>query len=209
MPYDYIMKNIAVYLRTSTEKTKGLDSQYQSILNSLDSSHKRPVCIYSDSGISGAKLNRDGLNALKNDVDLENISMVITYSFSRISRSLRDLINLLDYFDERKVVVKSITENFGLDTPSGRFVINILGSLAQFERSIISERIKSGMAAAKKRGSRIGKERSINHDLVLKLRSENLTYHQIATIAGCSKTSARRICLKFHNPSLMVNKGKE
>ncbi len=110
MHYDSVMgvrMKTAIYLRSSTAKQdKGLDAQRRAIDAFLSQRSIDPndVLIFEDNGVSGAKKNRPGLNSLFECVHRGEVKTVICYSFSRISRSIRDLIDIVELLEDNKVV---------------------------------------------------------------------------------------------------------
>lgn len=81
---------------------------------------------------------------------------IVVMKLDRLGRSLRDLIQIVNDLSERKVHFISLGDNFDTTTPQGRFVFHLMGSLAEFERSLILERITGGIAHAQKHGTKSG-----------------------------------------------------
>src|SRR5271155_1914537 len=114
---------------------------------------------YTDSGISGSKESRPALDRLLADAKRRKFSAVLVYRYDRFARSLRQLVNALCEFDALGIHFVSLHEGVDTSTPSGRLVFGIFASIAEFERSLITERVKSGQAAARRRGVRFGRPR--------------------------------------------------
>jgi DNA invertase Pin-like site-specific DNA recombinase len=110
--------------------------------------------------ISGAKSKRDGLEEAKNYAR-EGDTLVV-WKLDRMGRSLRDLIETVIDLKKRKIEFKSLTESIDTTTPGGNFIFNIFGSLAEFERDIIKERTKAGLQAARVRGRKGGRPKSLS-----------------------------------------------
>ncbi|MBF0387966.1 MAG: recombinase family protein [Candidatus Omnitrophica bacterium] len=155
----------AIYTRKST--TEGLDqdfttldNQRESAVNYIKSQQHEGWTVseemYDDGGFTGANTDRPALQKLINDIKLKRINCVVVYKVDRLSRSLLDFSQLLQFFDEHGVAFVSITQQFNTNTSMGRLTLNILLSFAQFEREIISERTKDKMGAARKRGQWLG-----------------------------------------------------
>lgn len=157
--------NCAVYTRKST--SEGLEQDF----NSLDA--QREACMafiksqrgegwqaletsYDDGGYTGANTDRPGLQRLIEDIKLGKVNCVVVYKVDRLSRSLLDFSQLLEFFDKREVSFVSVTQNFNTKTSMGRLTLNILLSFAQFEREIISERTRDKMAASRMKGKFLG-----------------------------------------------------
>ncbi len=155
----------AVYTRKSTDE--GLDKEF----NSLDAQreageayvasqrYKGWFCLpdrYDDGGYSGGNLNRPALARLRQDIADGKIDVVVVYKIDRLSRSLCDFSELFHDFERNHVEFVSVTQDINTSTSTGRMMLNILMSFAQYEREIITERIKDKVAAAKKKGMHTG-----------------------------------------------------
>ena len=110
--------------------------------------------IYADR-VSGAKADRIELNKLKENI--REGETVVVWKLDRMSRSLRDLIELVRFFDSKGVGLRSITENIDTTTPGGKLIFHIFGSMAEFERDLIRERTLAGLATARARGRNGGR----------------------------------------------------
>jgi len=119
---------------------------------------KRAGCktVFKDEGLSGATLKRPALaRCLKT---LQKSDTLIVWKLDRLGRSLRDLIVMLDDFRARGVKFRSLTEAIDTDTPTGRAMWQMIGVLAELERSLISERTRAGVKAAQSRGVKFGRK---------------------------------------------------
>ncbi len=103
--------------------------------------------------ITGSKAKRPGLDELKNIIRPED--QVVVWRLDRLGRSLRDLIDLINYFQERNVGFQSIHDKIDTSSPVGQFTFHIFAAVAQFERDIIRVRTIARLEAARARG-RIG-----------------------------------------------------
>jgi site-specific DNA recombinase len=155
----------AIYTRKST--TEGLDSDFTSLDNQRESSesyiksqqHQGWVLLketYNDGGFTGANTDRPALQKLLDDIRQKKIDCVVVYKVDRLSRSLSDFVKVLQFFEEQQITFVSITQHFNTNTSMGRLTLNILLSFAQFEREMISERVKDKMGAARKKGRWVG-----------------------------------------------------
>jgi DNA invertase Pin-like site-specific DNA recombinase len=119
---------------------------------------KRAGCktVFKDEGISGATTKRPALTrCLK---ALQDGDTLIVWKLDRLGRSLRDLITMLDDLKQRGVRFQSLTEAIDTDTPTGRAMWQMIGVLAELERSLISERTRAGVKAAQRRGVKFGRK---------------------------------------------------
>ena len=164
----------AIYTRVST--SEGLEQEFTSLDNQRESaesyieSQKSEGWValperYDDAGYTGANTDRPALQKLITDIKEGKIDSVVTYKVDRLSRSLLNFSQLLEFFEQHKVTFVSVTQAFNTNTSMGRLTLNILLSFAQFEREIISERTRDKMAAAKKKGKWIGGRPSLGYDI--------------------------------------------
>lgn len=181
----------AIYTRKSTSEGldqdfTSLDAQRESSENYINSQkHEGWVVLqerYDDGGFTGANLERPGLQKLLSDVKEHKIDCVVVYKVDRLSRSLIDFAQLLEFFDQNNVTFVSVTQAFNTNTSMGRLTLNILLSFAQFEREIISERTKDKMAAARKRGQWLGGRPPFGYDLDKNTRKLIINQKEAATI---------------------------
>lgn len=136
------------YARVSTEDQR-LDMQFDAL--------SRTGCtqVFYDHGVSGAKAARPGL-----DQALDRLSagdMLIVYKLDRLGRSVLHLADLLTRLDRDGVHFCSLTEGINTATPGGKLVFHIFAAIAEFHRDLIRENTRNGLAAARKRGARLGR----------------------------------------------------
>lgn len=151
----------AIYTRKSTEE--GLEQEY----NSLDAQRDAAAAYissqkhegwqllersYDDGGFTGSNMERPALKRMLADIEAGEIDCVIVYKVDRLSRSLLDFARIIESFDKHDVSFVSVTQQFNTSTSMGRLVLNVLLSFAQFEREMISERVRDKVAASRRRG---------------------------------------------------------
>jgi site-specific DNA recombinase len=167
-------RRCAVYTRKSHED--GLEQDF----NSLDA--QREACEafirsqaargwelasghYDDGGFSGGTMERPALKRLLKDVDAGAVDTIVVYKIDRLSRSLLDFFRMVELFEERGVSFVSVTEQFNTTDSSGRLMLGILMSFAQYEREIAGERIRDKVAAAKRHGKWCGGPPTLGYDV--------------------------------------------
>jgi hypothetical protein len=129
---------------------------HQSVLVTLQIADKiGDMCLLGDEGVSGSQVSRPALDQLLKE--LKPGDTLITWKLDRLGRSLRHLIAIVAELDGRGICFSSLSEAIDTKTATGRLLFHVLGALAEFERALISERTRAGMAAAKLRGIRIGR----------------------------------------------------
>jgi DNA invertase Pin-like site-specific DNA recombinase len=138
--------------------------------------------------ISGAKSERPGLQAALEYVR-EGDTLVV-WRLDRLSRSIKDLIDLAGKLEGRKIELKSLQESIDTSSSSGKLIFHVFAALSEFERNLIRERTKAGLQAARARGRKGGRPQSLDADtkaLAVKLYDEKQhTIAQICKMVGVS-----------------------
>ena len=152
----------AIYTRVSTDQQAEVEynscEAQEDRIRSFIASQEGFVVFkaYTDPGFSGANTDRPGLKLLLADIAAGLLDMVVTYKIDRLTRSPRDFYQLIEHFDVHHVGFISVTERFDTSTPSGRLLRNIMLTFAQFERELISERVRDKVIQRVKRGLHVG-----------------------------------------------------
>lgn len=120
---------------------------------------------YDDAGQSGATLSRPALQDLLIDVESGLIDVVVVYKLDRITRTLLDFVRLIDLFEHCGVGFVAVTQNFDTADSTGRLILNILLTFAQFEREMMSDRLKDKFSAMRQRGMFVGGNIPFGYDL--------------------------------------------
>src|SRR5271165_6448307 len=148
---------------------------------------------YVDSGVSGSKESRPELNQLMADAHRRKFDAVLVWKIDRFGRSLKHLVNALADLCAYGVAFISFRDNLDLSTPSGRLMFQIIGAMAEFERSLIQERVRAGLRNARSKGKKFGRPRAqVDADRVFALRREGLSWSQVCRALNVSKGSAQR-----------------
>lgn len=147
---------------------------------------------YVDLGISGLKESRPELNRLLADAHRRHVDIVLCWKVDRFGRSLKHLVNTLADLDSIGVAFVSLRDNLDLSTPSGRLMFQIIGAMAEFERSLIQERVRAGLRNARSKGKTLGRlRRIVNRDDISRLRIEGASLRQIAEKLGVGYGTVR------------------
>lgn len=151
-------RRACLYLRVSTDE-QTVANQERELRAVADRAGWQIAAVYKDEGISGAKGRdrRPGLDAMLKDVTRRQFDVVLAWSVDRLGRSLQDLVGMLSDIHAAGVDLYLHQQAIDTTTPAGRAMFQMMGVFAEFERSIIRERVKSGMARAKAQGKRLGK----------------------------------------------------
>jgi DNA invertase Pin-like site-specific DNA recombinase len=160
--------------------------------------------IYRDK-ITGATARRPGLDELLKDCRHRSIDVVVVWKFDRFARSLKNLIAGLELCRAMGIDFVSVREAVDTSLPAGEMLFQMIGAVAQFERSLIAERVKSGLANARANGKILGRPplRKLTHNEIATLRRqrgrEKLPFRILAKKFGVSVWTAHRLCAERVN----------
>jgi len=128
---------------------------------------------------------RPELDRLLVDCRKRQVGAVVVYRYDRFARSLRQLVNALCEFDALGIQFVSLHEGVDTSTPNGRLVFGIFASIAEFERELTRERVRSGLAVARARGKRLGRPPSaVDADKVATMRAQGVSWREIGAHLG-------------------------
>lgn len=149
------MKRVALYLRVSTD-TQTVDNQRRELMAVAERLDWHIVAELADEGISGAKGRdqRPGYDRLMQMVTRREIDLIACWSVDRLGRSLQHLVGFLGEINDRGVDLYLHTQGLDTSTPAGRAMFSMLSVFAEFERSILRQRIMAGLARSTKRSGR-------------------------------------------------------
>src|SRR5262245_651340 len=151
-------KSVALYLRVSTgEQTTR--NQKRELVAAAERHGWEVVATFEDAGVSGSKSRKDrpGLDALLKAVARREFDMVMAWSVDRLGRSLVDLLATLQELHAKDVDLYLHQQGLDTSTPSGRAMFQMMGVFSEFERAMIQERVKAGLARAKDEGTTLGR----------------------------------------------------
>lgn len=143
---------------------------------------------------SGGTDKREGLQRLFKLIEDKQIDCVIVTKLDRLFRSLKQLVTTLDDFQNKGIAFVAIRDSIDYTTPSGRLFTQILGSLAEFEKSLVRERTIAGLEYAKNvKGKRLGRPKSErNLELIFHFHKQGMSFREIARMTGYSLSSVSR-----------------
>lgn len=188
----------AIYCRVSTAD-QSCARQEQELTAFAERARYQLIGVFKETG-SGAKLDRAERKKVMALAQARQIDVVLVSELSRWGRSTLDLLHTLQELESRKVSVITLSGMaFDLSTPHGRMMATILAGVAEFERELIQERVRSGIAAARNRGQRFGRQvgqRPKSDRLasrVLALVALKRSYRLIGRELGLSKNTVAEI----------------
>ena len=186
------MKRAALYMRVSTVdqnlNTQLLDLRQLAAQRGLEIVHE-----YRDQ-ISGVKSRRPGLDELMRDARRGKFDIVLVWACDRIARSTRHFLEVLDELNRLQIEFASFREQIDTGGPLGRAIVVIIGAIAELERSLIVERVKSGMRRAKLEGRHIGrKPLELDREAIFSDRRRGQSLGQIAKAHRISRATVHRL----------------
>jgi len=149
----------AIYVRVSTDK-QSVESQLASLTAVAEARGWDITRVYQDAGVSGARNRQDrpGLDQLLKDASRRKFDIVMAWAIDRVGRSLVDLLGTIQTLEACGVDLYLEQQSIDTTTPTGKLMFQITGAFAEFERSMIRQRVIAGMRRAKELGPRPGKK---------------------------------------------------
>lgn len=191
---------VALYARVSTD-LQSVDMQVNDLESVAAKSGWTIVATHIDHGISGGKGRdkRPGLDALWKQVTRREVDMVAAWSVDRLGRSLPHLIALMGEMDAKGCALYLHKQGLDTSTPAGKMMFQMLGVFAEFERAMIRERVRAGVARARANGARWGREgvSAAVQDRIMALKADGNGYDKIAAAAGVAKSTVRDVVKRF------------
>ncbi len=186
------MKRAAIYTRVSTCDQHPESQLYD--LRTLAQQRGFEIVAEFTDRISGAKARRPGLDELLSNARRHRCDVVIVWAFDRMARSVRHFLEILDELNHLGIEFVSFRENIDTGGPLGRAMVIIVGAIAELERNLIVERVRSGMRRAKLERRRLGRPPLVvDRIAVLRERANGRSLSQIASTFRISRASVSRM----------------
>lgn len=193
----------ALYVRVSTTDQ---NPEMQHVeLNAYASARNFNVTHTYEDRASGTNTNRPAFKEMLSSARARQIDLILVWKLDRFARSMRDLVVHLQELDDIGVKFVSLRDQFDLTTAAGRLMMNVVGSFAQFEASLISERVKSGIENARRNGKRLGRPIRIDEFKVLEMRKRGMSLSQIGKQVGCTKAGVSKILSRMSHTKPETN----
>ena len=198
---------VALYVRVSTSD-QSTDVQVSALEEYARRLGWRFPCVYRDDGISGVLDNRPALDLLRADVRAGNVRVVLSTKLDRLGRSV---LGVQRFFEEvegagARVIVTEQGYDSNSSSPSARLLRNVLTDLAEFERELILERTRAGLARARAKGVRFGrKPKPVDRDRLARvhaLKRAGLSIRGIAQQVGLPRSRVDRLLRRPESPPL-------
>jgi DNA invertase Pin-like site-specific DNA recombinase len=186
-------KRAAIYGRVSTEG-QSVEMQLVELREFAMRRGWRLVEEYVDCGVSGSKESRPALNRLMADALQRRFDVVAVWKIDRFGRSLKHLVNALADLESLGVAFVSLKDSIDLTTASGKLLLHLVAAMAEFERTLIQERVRSGLQNAKRRGKRLGRPPAVvDAARVARLRANGASLRGIASQVGVSVATIHKM----------------
>ena len=185
---------IAVYARASTTH-QNVEPQLAELRRYAEAAGADEVIEYVDHGVSGRKGSRPALDAMMRDARRKRFHTVVAVKLDRIARSVRHLTALCAELEELDIAFICLTQAIDTSTSTGRLLLNVLGSIAEFEADLIRERVVAGLAAARRKGKRLGRRPVLVGDVLTRakaLQTAGWSTRAIAHELGVSKSAVHK-----------------
>jgi len=189
----------ALYARVSTTD-KGQDSDLQlQELREYATRRGWAAQEYVDDGVSGAATKRPALDELLRAARSRKVDTIIVWRLDRLGRSLSHLLAMLNEFESLGVKFISLRENIDMSTPTGRLMAHLLGAFAEFEREIIRERVRAGIATARRKGKKVGRAPTapIVLQQIIELHATGMSMRKIAKKTKSSLAVVQRTLANY------------
>jgi DNA invertase Pin-like site-specific DNA recombinase len=184
---------VAVYARVSTGD-QTCDNQLRDLREYCRARGWTEVREFTDTGISGTKERRPALDKLVVEVKARRVDVVVVAAFDRLGRSVRHLVTSLELFRHLGVEFISLREQIDTGSPLGQAVFVIVSAIAELERSLIVERVKSGLRRARAEGKRLGRPPlRVDHRTLESVIAQRLPVRTAAKVLGVSPSSYLRL----------------
>jgi DNA invertase Pin-like site-specific DNA recombinase len=189
-------KRAAVYIRVSTAEQE--TAMQEAELREYCERRGWELKVYKDHGQSGAKSDRPALNTLLADMRRRKIDVLVVWALDRLARSLRQLLTIAEECRSLGVDLVSLKQNVDTTLPAGRLTFQVLGAVAEFEREMLRERVRAGMAQARRAGKNVGRPAKCKPifseiEKMNRFRLQGASIRQLAAKFGTTQWMAARL----------------
>lgn len=186
----------ALYARVSTDE-QDPELQIRELQAVAERRGWSVVGLYVDRGVSGSRESRPELDRLMRATREGKVDVVACWKFDRFARSVKHLVTALDEFMHHQVDFVSITEAVDTATPAGRMLFSVIAAFAEFEKSVLKERVHAGLRRARAQGKRLGRPpraTTAQAEDVRRQRAAGRSWRTIAMSVGLPTSTVRDLC---------------
>src|ERR1700733_10011934 len=199
-----MMKKAAIYVRVSTPD-QHVESQLYD-LREFAAKGYEIVHEYEDRGVSGKNARRPGLDLLMADARRKKFSVVLVAAFDRIARSTKNFLQVVDELDSMGIEFVSRREGVATGDAMGRLFVTVISAIAELERSLVVERVKSGMRRAKLEGRQIGRARlDVDREQLIVDRRSGMSLTVVAKRHNISNASMCRLIEEANATGIVID----
>jgi DNA invertase Pin-like site-specific DNA recombinase len=192
---------VALYARVSTrDKGQNPELQLAELREFAADRGWQIIGEFVDMGVSGSKDTRPQLDAMMRQAKARKLDVIAVWKLDRFGRSLRHLVDTLAELEAVGVAFVSLTDQIDLSTPAGKLMFHVIGAMAEFERALIQERVRAGLAVAQSKGKTLGRprvrrDRDRDAKRIRELRNDGQSYREIADELGRSTMDVYRVAM--------------
>ncbi len=194
---------VAAYLRVSTTD-QNTDIQRNDLERYCKARGWRHLRFYEDKASGTSTNSRMAFKELLTSVRERGVDIVIVWKLDRFFRSLKDMVLTLQELSDLGVQFISLKDQLDLTTSTGRLMTHILGAFAEFEASLIRERVKAGLVNARRKGRRLGRPKRRDDGAIQSLRSRGFSIRGIAKQLQVSPSAVQRAIAVSKTPENLV-----
>jgi DNA invertase Pin-like site-specific DNA recombinase len=192
-----MVRRVAIYTRVST-LDQTIDNQLIELREHCSKMGWEIVKEYADEGLSGtlSREKRPALNSLIKDAYRKKFDSVVCWDFSRLGRSMKELILFLSDMKDKGVGICSVRQGFDTSTSMGEIMFQFVGILSSWEREMIRERTLAGLERARREGKTLGRRKVTNDTMtakIIELRSAKKSIRAIASEVGVSRGTVSNV----------------
>ena len=188
-------KRVVIYARVSTNE-QNCDRQVAELEQVVKNNNWELVDTYIDKGYSRTTTTRPELDRMMKDAFVRKFEMVITLELSRLGSSLKHMIEVVDKFKEKKIQLFIVNQQIDTSSATGYMFFSIMTSIANYERELISERVRSGLENAKRKGIVLGRKTNLTPEIeekIIQLKKEGVGYNTLAKRLSVSVKTIRKV----------------
>ncbi|PCI32357.1 MAG: resolvase [Alphaproteobacteria bacterium] len=189
-------KRVAIYLRVSTSE-QTTENQQRDLQTIVNQQGWDLVQTFEDHGVSGAKGRdkRPAYDEMLKAATRREFDLIMAWSVDRLGRSLQGLLGFMEELNSLGVDLFLHQQALDTSTPAGKAMFQMCGVFAEFERSMIQERVKAGLQRAKANGKRLGRRPvgADKEDLIRSLRAQGMGIHKVAKAAQVGVSVVQRV----------------
>jgi DNA invertase Pin-like site-specific DNA recombinase len=187
------MRKAVIYARVSTNSQE-CGAQINELREYAKRAKYQVIQEFLDTGHTGKHTRRPAFKKMMELVKKRKINIILVWKLDRLSRSMKDLVNTVEQLEHYGVDLCSYDNQIDTSSPGGKLLFHIMGAVAEFEREIISERVKAGLRNAKRKGVKLGRPKTPAHIICTaeELRNQGMTFRAIGAKLGISEAMVRK-----------------